>query len=360
MIFTLPFAGKLMSRKNAKWYLFCSVAVLCASFAAMSQFTNVYQWYIGAVMMGLSSSVCLYLPVPMLINNWFKKKVGMAMGIALAMSGVGGAIFNPLGAWVIQNYGWRSAYLLIGSCAAVITLPFILFAVYFKPSEKNLKKYGEDDEFVTAKASTPVELTGLTSGEALKKSAFYFTVLFSGLLIMGVSVSSFLPSYVVSIGLPAVTGGFTLSVVAIGAIFGKIALGNMNDRLGVFKTTTIGTIMGCVGLVTILFGGAKIPLLYAGSILFGCSVFAMFTVEVPMIVRHFFGQKGYGAIYSFVQSPTTLCQAVVMPVYGIVYDKTNSYANCLIVSIAFVAVSFVMFLMASATGKNLYEKKETA
>jgi MFS family permease len=362
MIFALPIAGRQMSKKNAKQYLFFSVAILCGTFAAMSRFTNVYHWYAGGVLMGLSSSVCLYLPVPMLINNWFKKKVGMAMGIALAMSGVGGAIFNPLGAWIIKNYGWRNGDLALGLSAAVITLPVILFVVRFKPSEMGLKRYGEEESMAPSQdgAFVSTELTGLTTGEAFGKVAFYSTVLFSALLTMCVSVSSFFPSYVASIGLDPVTGGLMLSVVAIGAILGKISLGNMNDKLGVGKTITIASALGAAGLAAILTGGTTLPLLYGGSFLFGFSAFAMVTVQVPMVVRHFFGQKGYGSIYSFVQSGTTLCQAFVMTLYGVIYDRTQSHANSLAASIAFLVAAYLMYLITSSTGKNLFEKGKSA
>ncbi|SHN88277.1 MFS transporter [Desulfitobacterium chlororespirans] len=107
MVVCLPIAGKLVP-KHFKPMLIAGMAVYTLTFAAMSQFTSIYHWYFAGVLLGISGAIVIYLPIPSLINNWFKKRVGFALGFALAMSGVGGAIFNPLGAWIIQTYGWRT------------------------------------------------------------------------------------------------------------------------------------------------------------------------------------------------------------------------------------------------------------
>jgi cyanate permease len=90
--------------------------------------------------------------------------------------------------------------------------------------------------------------------------------------------------------------------------------------------------------------------------MYGFSAFAMCTVQIPMVVRHFFGRKGYASIYSFVQSAATLFQAFVTTFFGVIYDRTKSYANALIAAIIFLVVAYIMYALVHTTGKNLYDR----
>lgn len=51
--------------------------------------------------MGVGMPAVLYLAVPILINAWFCKRIGFNIGLCMAFTGVGGAIFNQLGNLII-------------------------------------------------------------------------------------------------------------------------------------------------------------------------------------------------------------------------------------------------------------------
>lgn len=354
MVLALPVAGKLLPTRNFRLLLSCSMTVFILAFVAMSQFNHLYHWYIAGVVLGISGAFVVFLPIPILINNWFKEKVGFAMGISLAMSGVGGAIFNPIGAWVIQNYGWRAGYLVLGLCAAAITLPFVYFVVRLKPSDLGMHPYGVMSNEVKENKSGLKELQGLSTKEALRTPAFYFTLLFAGLLTMSGTVQSHIPGYVNYIGLSPIVGGLAVSATSFGIIFGKLVIGYLNDKIGITGATTTGAVLGALGLVLMLAGRTNLVLLYSGSFIFGFGAIAMGTVQPPMVVRQVFGQKDFSSIYSNITSGTTLLMAFAMSFYGFIFDITKSYANSLIVALAFIIVAYLGYLLTSATGKKLY------
>jgi len=361
MVVVLPLAGKSLPKGNSKLKLAASLAVFTLTFAAMSQFTQLYHWYIGAVLLGISGAYCMFLPIPMLINTWFKKKVGTAMGISMAMSGISGMIFNPIGAWAIQNHGWRTAYMILGISAAVITLLFVIFIVKFKPEEKGLKPYGADEIDVSAQQpGTPADLPGATARQAFRSPAFYTVVLYAATMLMSASMQSHLPGYVTSIGLSTMIGGTTMSVTALGIMLGKLALGVLNDKLGVGKTILIASTIGVGGIVLVLVGKTTVPLLYLGTFLFGFGIIAMATVQPPMVVRHFFGQKEYGVIFSNVTSGSTFFNAFSATIYGIVYDRTGVFANSMLLSLVFIIASYILFTLTRITAKGLLDKKTVA
>ena len=111
----LSIAGKMMDKYSARWLLTISSGIVGLLYLYMSQFNAVWHFYIAGAISGLSLAFLLYLSYPVLINRWFNTRVGFFIGLCSAASGVGGVLFNPLGGYLIAEYGWRNAYLVFGS-----------------------------------------------------------------------------------------------------------------------------------------------------------------------------------------------------------------------------------------------------
>ena len=92
--------------------------------------------------MGVGMPAVLYLAVPILINAWFCKRIGFNIGLCMAFTGVGDAIFNQLGNLIIQSApdGWRRRRLTVGLIIQVAALPFTIFVVRSHPSDLDLQQ----------------------------------------------------------------------------------------------------------------------------------------------------------------------------------------------------------------------------
>lgn len=153
----------------------------------------------------------------------------MAIAIALAGSGIGGMLFNPIANYLITIRGWEFAYMSLGVVLAVTTIPVALFLVRLHPSEMGLTPYGD-----TAETSEDVAaLKGFSLGEAVKTSGFWFLAL--GLLLIGVmnmGVQHHVPAFLTDVGHnPA----FAANIVALFMgvlVLGKVVLGSIFDRFG--------------------------------------------------------------------------------------------------------------------------------
>jgi len=82
-------------------------------------------FYIIAVFQGVGLSAICVVPPSVLITNWFNDKRGLALGLALAGTGIGGSIYSPIATQIIVRYGWRTAYLASGLIVLLITLPIV-------------------------------------------------------------------------------------------------------------------------------------------------------------------------------------------------------------------------------------------
>lgn len=79
----------------------------------------------------------------MSVTCWFKKKRSLATGIAVAGSGLGTFIFSPLTYYLVQEFGWRGAILLIAAMVLQCTTFGALFRPVEEPNKSSSKKNGQ-------------------------------------------------------------------------------------------------------------------------------------------------------------------------------------------------------------------------
>jgi len=113
MIF-LPFAGKLIAKADIRIILIVGGIFHAGAFAAMGFMNSVWGWYILAIPCAIGYVIVAQIAGPVIINNWFKKSKGLALGIMMATVGAFGAFIAPWIGNLIANEGWRSAYTTSG------------------------------------------------------------------------------------------------------------------------------------------------------------------------------------------------------------------------------------------------------
>ncbi|SHN88271.1 MFS transporter [Desulfitobacterium chlororespirans] len=355
MVVSLPIAGKLFPKINIRMLLSVSTIVFASGFFIMSQGHSLTYWYIAGFLQGVAGGFLIYLPIPILINNWFKSKTGFALGLALAFSGVGGAIINPINQYFISNFGWRTGYIALALISLAVSLPFFLFVVRFKPSDMGLQPYGAEE---VKPGSVAPELTGVSASAALKTPSFYLMFFTGALLALTCNFNAHIPGYLTSIGYPAMVAATVASTVMIGVIVGKVSLGVLNDKFGLKFASTFGLLGGILAMVLMLLGQANVYLIYVGAFCYGLG-YSMLTVEPPLILKAIFGQKEFSSIYSYITTTQAIVGAASVFIFGLIFDLTQSFAADLIIVGAAYLISLIFIFAALNFGKNLQSKKNT-
>lgn len=352
----LPIASKILPKYNIRVTLSLATVLIAVALAAMSSYNTVYLWYVSGAAIGIGMSFVGTYSVPLIINNWFKKKEGLAMGIAMACAGLAGVILNPVMASLIATRGWRTAYLVLAVIVAVILLPLMMFVIRFKPSDVGLKPYGEEDNAAegNANASTP-EMVGLSAAEAYKTSAFYLLCIAAACISMTTSIWSHFAGHAAASGYTTTMAATFVSCSMFGAMVGKVALGMLRDRLGIKKMIIIGCSFALVGLLLIIFGSsALIPMLIGGALYgVGCGLPA---TSMPFATKEVCGNKAFSAIYASVTMFTTIVSQFTIPIIGQIYDMTQSYVAGFGLIFAVVLLAIPLFFLAFKNGKKAIEK----
>ena len=305
---------------------------------------------VGMVAAALAAAFAFLLPAPVMIGNWFKKKAGLAMGIAMACSGIGGAVMNPLGGALIQSLGWRPTYAVLALIAAVLVLPFSLLVMKFKPADPR-DAYGADEVEDTPASSGAETASGVSAARAVRSLAFACVFLVAGFLSLESAFLQLMPTYAGTVGLAAVAA-FLPSIAMISNIVGKLVLGWLADAVGPRNATLCGFGVGVTAFALFLASNGNVGMVMVAAALFGVLT-AMVTVNVPLLVRSAFGSKDYGTLFSYVSIGTSLVGSLGISVYGFLFDRFGSYDPGLMLGIGTGVASAALLLVGMAAAKRL-------
>lgn len=259
----------------------------------------------------------------------------------MAFTGIGGVIFNPIGTAFISSgpEGWRTAYLVFGAIILVGTLPFTLLVVRNSPADKGLAPFGSGEDGSKDEGTEQGAADGIAAEQAMRMPAFFALAAFCGVITLNQTIYQFLPSYALSFAdtLPqvAAASGVVASAAMAGQAVGKIILGAVNDK-SVKAGIALGIGSGVVGVTLMWLAPGALALLLAGAFLFGV-VYAMTTVQTPLLVRTVFGSADYTNIYSRVSMVGSLMSAVAAVFWGFVCDSAGGYALMFILGYACMA-----------------------
>lgn len=336
-----PILGKLIVKYNSQVVIGICVIVTGIAFAAYSQCTQLWHFYLVSVIVGAFGAGTSTLPASILLTNWFNDKRGLAMGIAFTGSGIGGMLCNPLAQWIINNYNWQMAYIVLAVLFLVVTLPFVIFVIKLHPTMKGMSPLGDADEPGEAAA-----MHGLNAGEALKNLSFWIIALsFLILEMITFGVQNNIPIYLKDLGYTA-TFGASIAAAYMGLlVLGKLLMGSILDKWG----AKIGIIFGIGMLIGGLFAfiNAGVMTLVVVFVIAFALACPMTTVLSSYIVGHVFGNLDYGTIFGLIQIFATIGLAVSMPLSGGIFERTGSLipAWYLFIGMALVVLILFMYLL---------------
>ena len=244
-------AGRLSDKYGPRPLVTTAGLAAGIGFLLMSQISSLWQVYlIWGLLMGVAFGCCL-IPLSTTVPRWFTKKRGIAIGLTVSGFGLGGVISAPLAQWLIDSYGWRQAYVILGLITLIVIIPLAQFMKH-SPQRIGLKPYGESE---TADKQSPASLVeGLSFTQTIKTSRFWIF----GLIIFGFRftlelIVVHIAPHAVDVGIPAIVAAGILSFMAAVSLIGRFSMGFISDKVGPRRVLTVclGTMI--LALIWLLF-----------------------------------------------------------------------------------------------------------
>ena len=316
VVFGSPLMGYLVDRFGVKRLLVPSIILMGIAVWSMSMLPDSLAWfYAGYLAITLFGLGTLPLSYSRVVIAWFDRRRGLALGIALAGFGVGGALVPEISKIMIEGYGWRSAYQLFAALILLVSLPMVLLLLREAPTER---------------AGVPLPpATGLPNREAAR-TRNYWLVLFSFLLV-GVGITSVLSHLVPMLldrGMSLSSAARCMSTLAVALIFGRIFAGFLMDHFFAPWVTAAFIVFGLAGGVALLALGATGGWAFLAAALVGLATGSEIS-EIAYIVGRYFGQLSFGQIYGIMFGAFQLGSAIAAPLMGYYFDSVGDYTGAL-------------------------------
>lgn len=310
-------------RNNKCRFLLLNQMAMILSFLLIVWKAEGVLWYASAVIGGAASCVA-YVAVPVLLNQWFPQNGGTATGIAMAFSGIGGAICNPLCAKLIGLAGWRWTIVILGGVMLLLTVPGLI--LMFRNAAPSPVENSRNSAVEESTVGLPVPGT-----------IFLVCLVFVG-GCMGVAFAVNISMFAQSIGYSLSVGASMTTMVMMGNVFTKFLYGLLCDKLGAWKATMLALSVTAVALLCFLFAQRQLAVLYVASLLFGC-VYALSVVAISRCCISAYGSQESKRLLGIHTCINSAVMAGTSLLVGVLFDRAQSFTPVLFVLLAAVACS---------------------
>jgi MFS family permease len=314
------FAGRLGDYFGPRIIGILAGLFLGAGYLLLSQTQSLWHFYLchGVVLSaGIGGCWPGLLPA---VAKWFTARRGLMTGIVASGIGFGTITHPPLAEWLISNYGWRTAYFIIG----LLTLVLIVGVSQFlkrDPQQIGQLPYGMEK---LDGNKTKYEISGHTFKEAIRTLQFWLlsTVYICYGYCLHTTMVHIAP-HVQDIGFSAAHAARILAIIGVTSIFARIIIGGASDRFGVKPSLIVGLLILALSLLWVHIA-TTLPLLYLFGILFGIASGAVISLQA-LAAGDLFGLRALGIILGTVAFLYTIGGAVGAIISGYIFDVAGSY-----------------------------------
>ena len=346
-----PAVGFLLDRFSARKLIFWSAVISGFGFIGLGFTASIATFFLWFVIISLGASgVSHAVTWPVIISRWFRRKRGLATGLAVT-----GPIFGSpiviLNTQIEQAYGWRVVLFVYGGLI-LLGVTLLSMLVRDRPEPYGLRPDGDPPEERSAENETVQSLCradpGLTFRAVLRTKEFWlFTSYLSGTFAINSAVQGhMIPYFQQDIGLSAAWAAVVMSMVFIISGIGRIGGGYLLDRVDYRLVLAIVAAMMGLGLLYLQVLGAKsvletLPFALMFGVSFGCLVPMRGTVGSIM-----FGTRAIGKVLGLLQGGPIAAGVVGPMVMGMIFDLHGNYSaaiwGLIVISAFMIPLSLAM------------------
>ena len=293
-------------------------------------------WYLSWALVAILGAGSLPIIWTGVLNNWFTKHRGKAIGITMAGTGLGAFLLPPIVEFLITHHGWRTAYRGIGLGALFISLP-IVFALF---KEKPDFSAATDREAMANKAET----WGLTTRDAMRTKQFWIlgAVLFLTVIVVAGLLSNF-ERIMTEQGFERSSIAQIAAVMGLTVIIGRLMVGALVDRFWAPGVAACFFLVATLGLLILVGTQVTMATALLVAVMIGLAAGAELDL-LAYLTGKYFGPAHYPAIFGLIIAFFTVGAGIAPPLFGMAAQMFQGYGTMLSISIGLLLVSILLFL----------------
>ncbi len=314
-------AGWMVDRYGPKPLLLTGMLLLSIAYYSYSYVESLSQIYALHLVFALAAACAGNMAAIVTAASWTQNRQGLAIGITIAGTSVGGILLPPLANFLNQHLGWRT------SMQVESLLPILMFIAILLLLRNRRKK-----DAPRASASDKTR-QGIPFAQVLRSPAFYLIAAAGTCTYYAIlALFSHLFLFMRSLDYPPDQASLGLSTLASAALFGKIIAGWLSDRINPYWLFRVQMVLMLVGLAGVSQWPEQIWLFL---LITGLGWGSLHTLYNYLLIN-LFGLRDAGKINGSVSLAEAVGGGTGIYVTGVLHDAYGGYSS------AFLGVVGVM------------------
>ena len=352
---TSPLIGWLIDRYGSRVML--PVAALATGVALIGLAYVTTSWHLVVLfvvmgLVGMSGPGALVTTVPVL--KWFVRNRGKAVAFVGLGIPFGALIFIPLTQVLINEIGWRNAWIVLAIIGISLIVPLGAIFLRRQPEDMGMLPDGGEPEGPddgTSGRRRVVDEVSWTVREAVRTTTMWRLVIVFSMVQMATGtvalhrIAAFMDR------------GMDPTLISFATAFDAVAAGGSTFMFGMLVRWVPSRFLGAVGF-SMLAGASvltiyatNLPIMFISMAVFGVGIGGMMFLN-NYIWADYFGRRSVGGIRGLVNPINLVIGGIGAPAAGLVWDRTGSYDPAWWVGVGLMSGAALLTIFTGAPRKR--------
>lgn len=328
-------AAKISEKYKPKYSTMLGAVCMCSGLI-ISGFTRspIVMLFSVGLLIGMSSTSVTAVTAPTAVKFWPAKYKGLISGIGTAGVALSSFYMSPIINWLLKTVGLKMTFVAVGIGAGILIGGLSLLLP--TPGPEQLGNAGDAADAV----DHSLYQNKYTGEQALKKYEFWVLFLCMGCAAMS---GQMLTAHVAMISVAQAnweSGATLVMAIAVGNTAGRLLLGAISDKLGVFTTWKLLFIVAAANMFLFTKYTTPSTMIIGTVILAAC-----YGACVPLTwasITSVFGKKYMGTIYGYTNISFGIASFIGPMAAAAIFDATGGYNKAFLVVAAFQILGLIL------------------
>lgn len=325
---TAAFFGPRVDRHGPMGFMTVGFALVGVAAMLIGFVQELWQLYAVYALLAFGFGMSSNVATSAIMTRWFMVKRARAMSVSSTGISLGGVIFAPVGAWLVDRGGLELAAPVMGLLVLAVTLPVLWGVIAFDPRQMGLHPDGMDPEVslgeTPARMDAASQLRRWTIPQAMRTVSFWAVLVAFTLVLISqtgfvIHQIAFLEGRLGSRSAAALA----LSTTAFGSIVARLVVGLFADAIDK-RWLTIGLFVVQASAILLVLRVDGVAATYVLTLTFGFTIGNIYMMQ-SLLVSEIFGMVSFGAVFGIVAMAGQVGSGLGPFVVGLLEDRSGSY-----------------------------------